>query len=60
MGFTPQNETSQKESSSSNHQFSVAFAVTLPEANIFAPENGWLEYFLVSFWGPVYVQVRKC
>ena len=27
--------------------------VTLPGTNIFAPENGWLEYFLVSFWdGP--------
>ena len=26
---------------------------TLPETNShFAPENGWLEYFLVSFWGP--------
>ena len=25
---------------------------TLPETNMFAPENGWLEYFLVSFWGP--------
>ena len=25
---------------------------TLPETNIFAPKNGWLEYFLVSFWGP--------
>ncbi len=25
---------------------------TLPETNSkFAPENGWLEYFLVSFWG---------
>ena len=24
---------------------------TLPETNIFTPENGWLEYFLVSFWG---------
>ncbi len=24
---------------------------TLPETNIFAPENGWLEDFLVSFWG---------
>ncbi len=23
---------------------------TLPETNIFAPETGWLEYFLVSFW----------
>ena len=23
---------------------------TLPETNIFAPENGCLEYFLVSFW----------
>ena len=25
---------------------------TLPETNMLAPENGWLEYFLVSFWGP--------
>ena len=25
---------------------------TLPETNIFAPENGWLEDFLVSFWDP--------
>ena len=24
---------------------------TLPETNIFAPENGWLEDFLLSFWG---------
>ena len=25
---------------------------TLPETNSeFTPENGWLEYFLVSFWG---------
>ena len=32
---------------------------TLPETNSqFAPENGWLEYFLVSFWGPVYFQGR--
>jgi len=23
-----------------------------------APENGWLEYFLVSFWVSAYVQVR--
>ena len=23
---------------------------TLPEMNIFAPDNGWLEYFIVSFW----------
>ena len=23
---------------------------TLPETNI-SPKNGWLEYFLVSFWG---------
>ena len=22
-------------------------------------ENGWLEYFLVSFWGPAYFQGRK-
>ena len=28
------------------------FDITLPETNSkFAPENGWLEYFLVSFWG---------
>ena len=27
----------------SNHHFSEAFAVTLPETNI-APKNGWLEY----------------
>ena len=24
---------------------------TLPEANIFQPGNGWLDHFLVSFWG---------
>ena len=24
------------------------------ETNIFAPENGWLEYFLVSFWVSAY------
>ena len=24
---------------------------------IFAPKNGWLEYFFVSFWGPGYFQV---
>ena len=23
---------------------------TLPETNIFTPENGWLEYFFGSFW----------
>ena len=28
--------------------------VTLPETNI-APENGWLEYFLVSFRGSAHV-----
>ena len=28
---------------------------TLPETNI-APENGWLEYFLVSFWVSAYFQ----
>ena len=27
-------------------------SVTFPETNIFAPENGCLEYFLLSFWGP--------
>ncbi len=31
---------------------------SLPETNSnFAPENGWLEDFLVSFWGPAYSQV---
>ena len=32
---------------------------TLPETNIFAPENGWLEddpFLLGSFWGPAYLQ----
>ena len=24
--------------------------ITLPETNIFAPENGWLEHYIVSFW----------
>ena len=24
--------------------------MTLPETNIFAPENGWLECDIVSFW----------
>ena len=29
--------------------------ITLPETNSkFAPENGWLEYFLVSFWQEAY------
>ena len=28
--------------------------IRLPKTNIFAPENGWLEDFLVSFWGPAY------
>ena len=36
-----------------------------PETNIFAPENGWLEYFLVSFWdglfsGAFAVSFREC
>ena len=30
---------------------------TLPKTNIFAPENGCLEYFLVSFWVSAYFQV---
>jgi len=25
--------------------------ITLPKTHMFAPENGWLEDFLVSFWG---------
>ena len=29
---------------------------TLPETNIFAPENGWLEDDPASFWGPAYLQ----
>ena len=29
---------------------------TLPETNVFAPENGWLECFLVSFWDFAYFQ----
>ena len=29
--------------------------VSLPECNSqVAPENGYLEYFFVSFWGPAY------
>ena len=32
-------------------------AVTLPETNIFAPENGWLEYYF-QFLGPAHFQVR--
>ncbi len=27
-----------------------SWVYTLPETNIFAPEDGWLEDFLVSFW----------
>ena len=35
----------------------VAFRIcTLPETNIFAPENCWLEDFLLSFWDPAYFQ----
>ena len=34
----------------------VKSRTTLPETNI-APENGWLEYFLVSFWDAAYFQV---
>ena len=37
----------------------IVYFYTLPETNSqFAPANGWLEYFLVSFWGPAYFQVR--
>ena len=28
-----------------------------PSLNIFAPENWWLEDYLLSFWGPTYFQV---
>ena len=35
------------------------FVTRDPETNSkLAPENGWLEYFLVSFWGPAYFQGR--
>ena len=31
--------------------------ITLPQTNSkFTPENGWLEYFLVSFWQEAYFQ----
>ena len=43
-----------------DESFLVDFGNTLPETSILAPENGWLEYFLVSFWGPAYFQGRKC
>ena len=35
----------------------VSVDFTLSETNI-APGNGWLEYFIVSFWGPAYFQGR--
>ncbi len=31
---------------------------TLPETNIFAPENGCMVGRLASFWGPAYFQGR--
>ena len=31
-------------------------SITLNETKQFAPEDGWLEDFLVSFWGPAYFQ----
>ena len=31
------------------HLTAAMFGGTLPETNIFAPENGWLEYYF-SFW----------
>ena len=34
------------------------FPATLPETNIFAPENGWLEDDVVSFWVPAHFQGR--
>ena len=36
--------------------------ITLPETNIFAPENGWLEYDTSFLLGPetAYFQVRTC
>ena len=39
--------------------FFLGGGCTLPETNSeFTPENGWLEYFLVSFWVPAYFQGR--
>ena len=39
---------------------SICFNIaTLPETKIFAPENGWLEDFLVSFWVSAHFQGRK-
>ena len=29
----------------------ICIQYTLPETTIFAPKNGWLEYYIVSFWG---------
>ena len=31
--------------------------ITLPETNMFTPENGWKrKTFILSFWGPAYFQ----
>ena len=30
--------------------------VTLPETNSKSPENGWLESYILFFWGPAYFQ----
>ena len=38
-----------------NLSFQTRSVSSLPETNM-TPENGWLEYFLVSFWGPAYFQ----
>ena len=46
---------------------SILVGATLPETNM-APENGWLEYYIVSFWGvkrPIFrgelaVRFREC
>ena len=36
----------------SQTKFNSRVSFTLPETNSkFAPENGWLEYYIVSFWG---------
>ncbi len=35
---------------STDKKIDAKIPFSLPETNMFAPENGWLEYFLVSVW----------
>ena len=32
----------------------------LAETNFFAPENGWLEYYIVSFWNGLFSGGGAC